>query len=109
MTDNERVADIDNPRGYFEWEAIKQIAKETRAARRPGGRRKSDQMHFHVAAEDAGIPPYYKVIFMTRPIEGVVASQAKMVTRLATKGCDGLRTIGTRFNRTSQRDREVDE
>ncbi len=28
MTDNERGADIDNPRGYYEWEAIKQIAKK---------------------------------------------------------------------------------
>src|SRR6266480_4138670 len=28
MTDHERKADIDNPGGYYEWEAIKQIAKK---------------------------------------------------------------------------------
>src|SRR5437764_6111860 len=28
MTDHEREADIDNPRGYYEWEAIKQIGKK---------------------------------------------------------------------------------
>ena len=28
MTDGERVADVDNPRGYYEWEAIKQIGKK---------------------------------------------------------------------------------
>ena len=27
MTDGERAADVDNPRGYYEWEAIKQIGK----------------------------------------------------------------------------------
>ena len=30
----------------------------------------------------------YKVIFMTRPIEEVVASQSAMVNRLATKGAE---------------------
>ena len=28
LTDKERAADIDNPHGYYEWEAIKQIAKK---------------------------------------------------------------------------------
>ena len=28
MTDKERAADVDNPRGYYEWEAIKQIGKK---------------------------------------------------------------------------------
>src|SRR5207248_5659154 len=28
MTDKVRAADIDNPRGYYEWEAIKEIAKK---------------------------------------------------------------------------------
>ncbi|HEY1582889.1 MAG TPA: alkaline phosphatase family protein, partial [Chthoniobacterales bacterium] len=28
MTDKERIADVDNPRGYYEWEGIKQIAKK---------------------------------------------------------------------------------
>ena len=33
MTDGERAADVDNPRGYYEWEAVKQIGKQTGAAR----------------------------------------------------------------------------
>ncbi len=28
LTDGERAADVDNAKGYFEWEAIKRIAKE---------------------------------------------------------------------------------
>jgi len=28
LTDGERKADDDNPRGYYEWEAIKQLPKQ---------------------------------------------------------------------------------
>ena len=28
MTDGQRIADVDNPQGYYEWEPIKQIAKK---------------------------------------------------------------------------------
>ena len=33
MTDGQRGADVDNPRGYYEWEAIKANRQKTRAAR----------------------------------------------------------------------------
>ena len=28
LTDSERVSDVDNPKGYYEWEPIKQIGKK---------------------------------------------------------------------------------
>ncbi len=42
-TDGERVADVDNPQGYYEWEAIKKIAKQAGTARRGRTRRQGDQ------------------------------------------------------------------
>ncbi len=85
MTDNERAADIDNPRGYFEWEAIKQIAKEPELLDDPaveGRAIKCISMLLPKLPEHH----HYKVIFMTRPIEEVIASQEKMKTRLGTAG-----------------------
>ena len=88
MTDGERVADIDNPRGYYEWEAIKQIGKRPELL--------DDQAVNGRAIKCISmllprIPTQhqYKVIFMTRPIEEVVASQRPpWLTRLGTKGAN---------------------
>lgn len=87
MTDSERAADIDNPRGYFEWEAIKQIAKEPELLDDPAVEGKAIKCISMLLAK---MPPHhhYKVIFMTRPIEEVAESQEKMTTRLATKGAE---------------------
>ncbi|MEJ0088525.1 MAG: sulfotransferase [Limisphaerales bacterium] len=84
MTDKQRGADVDNPRGYYEWEAIKQIAK------RP------DLLDDNVngcaikciSALLPALPPrhHYKVIFMLRPIAEVIASQRVMLARLGTGG-----------------------
>jgi tetratricopeptide (TPR) repeat protein len=87
MTDGKRAADADNPRGYYEWEAIKQIAK-------------NKELLDEKAVEGCAIKCIsmllptmplqhdYKVIFMTRPIAEVVASQHQMVNRLGTKAAE---------------------
>ena len=85
MTDNERAADIDNPRGYYEWEAIKQIAKEAGIARRSDCRRPRDQMHLDVVATAAGTSPLQGHLHDAADRE-VIASQEKMKTRLGTTG-----------------------
>lgn len=84
MTDNHRGADVDNPRGYYEWEAIKSIAK------RPdllddGVNGRSIKC---VSALLPALPPqhHYKMIFMLRPIAEVIASQRIMLARLGTGG-----------------------
>lgn len=87
VTDRERTADIDNPKGYYEWEAIKQIAKKPElldAENMDGSAIKCISM----LLQSMPIKHNYKVIFMTRPIEEVVASQKKMTDRLGTKGAD---------------------
>jgi hypothetical protein len=85
MTDKERVADIDNPRGYYEWEAIKQIGKKPELLDDEaveGRAIKCISMLLPAMPEKH----QYKVIFMVRPIAEVVASQRAMTTRLGAKG-----------------------
>ncbi len=87
MTDSQRIADVDNPRGYFEWEAIKQIGKRPELLDGPEVEGRAIKC---VSMLLPRIPAQheYKVIFMTRPIAEVVASQEAMTTRLGTKGAD---------------------
>jgi predicted AlkP superfamily phosphohydrolase/phosphomutase/tetratricopeptide (TPR) repeat protein len=86
-TDSERAADQDNPKGYFEWEAIKKLASQPQLFDEQG----LDQKSIKVVAPLLPLLPYrhnYKVIFMDRPVDEVVASQAKMTDRLGTQGAD---------------------
>jgi hypothetical protein len=84
MTDKVRAADADNPRGYYEWEAIKQIAKKPELL-------SDEAVERHAIKCISMLLPampakhQYKVIFMLRPIAEVVASQRAMTCRLGTK------------------------
>ncbi|MEM7456899.1 MAG: alkaline phosphatase family protein [Planctomycetota bacterium] len=84
-TDGEREADVDNPKGYYEWEDIKKIVSKPNILDEEG----LDEKAIKVISMLLGNMPYrhqYKIIFMTRPIEQVIASQAKMIDRLGTEG-----------------------
>lgn len=87
LTDGERVADVDNPKGYYEWESIKQIEKKPELL-------DADDLNGRAIKCISMLIPAmplkhkYKVIFMTRPIEEVVVSQRAMVKRLGTKGAE---------------------
>jgi hypothetical protein len=87
LTDRERVADVDNPKGYYEWEPIKQIAKKPELLDEEGLDGQAIKV-ISMLLEQVPIKHNYKVIFMTRPIEQVVVSQAAMLNRLATKGAE---------------------
>ncbi len=99
LTDSERVADVDNPKGYYEWEPIKQIGKKPELL---DGKELDGRAIKCISMLLPKMPAKhdYKVIFMTRPIEEVVASQHQMVNRLGAKGAEldpeqlarGLRT-----------------
>ena len=84
-TDGEREADDDNPRGYYEWEAIKGVATNRRLLDEDGLEGKAIKV---ISALLKQMPNQhrYKVIFMTRPIEEVAASQAKMIERRDSEG-----------------------
>lgn len=84
-TDGEREADIDNTKGYYEWEEIKQIQTNRHLLDEDG----LDKKAIKVVSALLRQMPYqhqYKVIFMTRPAEEVAASQKKMIDRLGTSG-----------------------
>jgi hypothetical protein len=78
LTDEVRTADDDNPKGYYEFERVKQIEHDQ--AWLPEARGQVVKM---VAALLKHLPASYryKVIFMRRNIEEVLASQRQMLIR----------------------------
>ena len=78
LTDEVRKADEDNPRGYFEFERVKQV-KEDRSWL-PGALGKVVKM---ISALLDKLPSdhHYKVVFMERNIDEVLASQNQMLVR----------------------------
>ncbi len=84
MTDSERVADIDNPKGYFEYERIKDLEKETDKSYVREGRGKVLKV-ISFLIKDLPDDNDYRVIFMRRDLDEVLASQNKMIQRLGTQ------------------------
>ncbi len=83
MTDSERTADIDNPKGYFEYERIKDLEKETDKSFVRQGRGKALKV-ISFLIKDLPDDNDYRVIFMRRDLDEVMASQGKMIERLET-------------------------
>jgi hypothetical protein len=83
LTDGEREADADNPRGYFEWERIKLLPKQADCIAEAEGKvvKVISQLLFALPAGRE-----YRIIFMQRPLPEVVASQAEMIRRRGTTG-----------------------
>lgn len=78
LTDAIRESDEDNPKGYYEFERVKQI--ETDQAWLEEAKGKVVKM---VAALLKHLPPdyRYRIVFMRRNIEEVLASQRRMLIR----------------------------
>jgi len=78
LTDNLRTADEDNPRGYYEFERVKQIEEDREWL--PGARGKVVKM---VSALLKHLPPdyRYRVLFMQREMGEILASQRQMLVR----------------------------
>ena len=83
LTDGQRPADANNPRGYFEWEKAKCLPREPDSIAEADG--KAVKI---VSALLLSLPKRfdYKVIFMERPLGEVVASQAAMIQKLGAQG-----------------------
>jgi hypothetical protein len=79
LTDKVRTADDDNPEGYYEYERVKQIEEDRAWLDHARGR--SVKM---VSALLEYLPPtyHYKVVFMRRDMDEILASQRKMLDRL---------------------------
>jgi hypothetical protein len=78
LVDHIRTADEDNPKGYYEFERVKQIETDQAWLADAGG--KAVKM---VAALLRHLPTNYRyrIIFMQRTIEEVLASQRQMLLR----------------------------
>jgi predicted AlkP superfamily phosphohydrolase/phosphomutase/tetratricopeptide (TPR) repeat protein len=85
MTDGEREGDEDNPRGYFELEKVKQLGKDNAwldEAKGKGLKIVAPLLPFL----KPGLP--YRVIFMQRDPEELLASQRKMLDRAGKEGAN---------------------
>jgi len=82
FSDGERSADVDNPKGYFELERIKDLEKETDKSYLRAGRGKAVKV-ISFLVKDLPDENDYRVVFMRRDLDEVLASQKKMIDRLA--------------------------
>jgi hypothetical protein len=78
LSDGERRADTDNPKGYLEWERIKQLPKDASLIAEAEGKvvKVISQLILSLPTGHE-----YKVIFMQRPLPEVLKSQDEMLRR----------------------------
>lgn len=78
FTDNKRTADENNPRGYYEHEQVKNLARDNKFLDNAQGKAVKVISHllFYLPHRH-----HYKVIFMDRNIREVIKSQQKMLVR----------------------------
>ena len=83
VTDGIRKKDVDNPRGYYEFEAVKKT--KTDPSWVSGARGKVVKMVYSLLY-DLPNGQEYRVVFMQREINEVLASQKKMLARTGKQG-----------------------
>jgi hypothetical protein len=84
LQDGVRAADEDNPRGYYELEAVKKLKQDAAWVRNAVGR-VVKVVHVHVRdLPTDGIR--YRVVFMKRDLAEVLRSQRKMLDRRGKSG-----------------------
>jgi hypothetical protein len=81
LTDRERQPDIDNLRGYCEWEPIKLLPKEPHRIDQAEGKAVKIITQLLLSVPTGR---NYKLIFMERPLPEVLASQDEMLKRRGT-------------------------
>jgi hypothetical protein len=80
VVDGIRTADEDNPKGYYEYERVKRLAKEDDKSWLGEARGKGIKVISYLLKD---LPPNhnYRVIFIRRNIQEILASQSKMLAR----------------------------
>jgi hypothetical protein len=83
LTDQVRKADSDNPRGYYEWENVKQLAAKPGLIEEAEGKvvKIISSLLLHLPLNHE-----YRIVFMRRPLSQVVVSQAEMMRRRGNGG-----------------------
>jgi hypothetical protein len=95
MTDGLRTADEDNPKGYFEVERVKKLAAESDRDWLAEARGRGIKVISYLLRS---LPPRlnYRVVFVRRDLEEVLASQKKMLERRGETdetGADRMRDL----------------
>lgn len=85
LTDQTRRPDEDNPKGYYELEAVKQVRHDATWLDQANG--KVIKMVYRLLY-DLPASRQYRVVFMRRELEEVIASQDEMLSHLGKKGKD---------------------
>ncbi len=85
VSDGLRTADADNPRGYFELEAVKKLKTDSAwlAGARGHAVKVISMLLYELPADYE-----YRVIFMLRDMDEILASQKEMLRRRGTAGAD---------------------
>jgi len=81
LSDGERQADTDNPRGYLEWERIKQLPKDPACIAEGEGKVVKVISRLLLSLP---LGHEYRIVFMQRPLPEVLASQDQMLRRRGT-------------------------
>jgi len=85
LTDHARAADEDNPKGYFEYEAVKRTRDDPAWLEDADGR---VVKMVHLLLYDLPPDRSYRVLLMKRDLSEVVRSQRVMLDRLGREGAD---------------------
>lgn len=78
LTDNIRTADNDNPKGYYEYERVKQLPDDTDWLPEAQGR---VVKIISMLLQHLPDTYHYKVLFMRRDVKEILASQRQMLIR----------------------------
>ncbi|HWY22655.1 MAG TPA: sulfotransferase domain-containing protein [Candidatus Acidoferrum sp.] len=81
LSDGERQPDVDNPRGYLEWERIKHLPRDPACIAEAEGKAVKVVSRLLTSLPNRH---EYRVIFMQRPLPEVLASQEEMLRRRGT-------------------------
>ena len=81
VTDNIRKANEDNPYGYYEYEKVKEIKEDTGWLKETRGKafKMVSQLLYDLPSDEN-----FKVIFMKRKMNEILASQSKMLERMGS-------------------------
>ncbi len=100
LTDHIRTPDLDNPKGYYEFERVKKL-KDGDTAWLPDASGEAVKV---IAALLTHLPSNYeyRVLFMSRKIEEILASQEKMLENRGEESKVDDTTMGTLFTKHLQ-------
>jgi len=96
MTDAIRKADVDNPKGYYEYERVKHLEKETDKSYVREARGKALKV-ISFLLKDLPDDNFYRVIFMRRHLDEVIDSQNKMLDRRGENSIDERETMAEAY------------